>query len=117
MKKAGLGLLIGVVLMVAALNGFGQRSDVFAQRPQSAPAPAGSGDLTVVPIPSGDKGQGQLLAVIEPRQQVMSVYRIDVNTGKIALRSVRNLRWDLQMTNYNNEAPLPQEIQSLLEQR
>jgi hypothetical protein len=117
MKKLGIGLLIGSVLMVAAVAGFGQRSEVFAQRPQSAPAPGASGDLIVLPIASGDKAQGQLLAVVEPKQQVMSVYRIDANTGKIALRSVRNLRYDLQMTNYNNEAPLPQEIQTLLEQR
>ncbi len=115
MKKLGLGLLIGAVLMVAALDGFGQRSEVFAQRPPSAPA--GNGDLMVVPVTSGEKGQGQLLAVVDPKQQVMGVYRIDANTGKIALKSVRNLRWDLQMTNYNNEAPLPQEIQTLLEQR
>jgi len=117
MKKLGLGLLIGVVLMVAAVAGFGQRSEVFAQRPQSAAAPAGSGELMVVPITSGDKVQGQLLAVVEPKQQVMSVYRIDANTGKIALKSVRNLSYDLKMTNYNNEAPLPQEIQTLLEPR
>ena len=116
MKKLGLGLLIGAVLMVAAVAGFGQRSEVFAQRTQSVTVP-GTGELMVVPIASGDKAQGQLLAVIEPKQQVMSVYRIDANTGKIALRSVRNLRYDLQMTNYNNEAPLPQEIQTLLEPR
>jgi len=116
MKKAGLGLLIGAGLMVAALGGFGQRGDVFAQRPQQpAVAPGAGGDLLVVPIPSGDRGQ--LLAVIEPRQHVMSVYRIEATTGKIALKSVRNLHWDLQMSDLNNEAPLPQEIQSLLEQR
>ena len=113
MKKVGLGLLIGAVLMVAALGDFSQRSDVFAQRPQNASAPGGSGDLLVMPITSGDKGQ--MLAVVEPRQQVMSVYRIDAISGKIALKSVRNLRWDLQMISHNNEAPLPQEIQSMLE--
>ena len=113
MKKAGLGLLIGVGLMVAALGGFGQRSDVFAQRPQPIMAPEAGGDLLVLPVTSSDKGQ--LLAVVEPRQHVMSVYRIDPTTGKIALKSVRNLHWDLQMNDWNNEAPLPQEIQSMLE--
>lgn len=115
MKKAGLGLLIGAGLMVAVLGGFGQHGDVFAQRPQNALPPGMGGDLLVVPIPSADKGQ--LLAVVDPKQHVMSVYRIDPGTGKIALKSVRNLHWDLQMTYLNNEAPLPQEIQSLLEQR
>jgi hypothetical protein len=117
MKKLVLGLLVCVVLMAAAAAGFGQRSEVFAQRPQTASPPAGSGELMVVPIASGDKAQGQLLAIVDPKQQVMSVYRIDANTGKIALRSVRNFSYDLKMTNYNNEAPLPQEIQTLLEQR
>ena len=114
MKKAGLGALAGAGLIVAALGGFGQRSDVFAQRTQPVLSPGTGGDLLVVPITSGDKGQ--LLAVIEPRLRVMSVYRIDAGSGKIALKSVRNLTWDLQMTHLNNEPPLPQEIKSLLEQ-
>ena len=111
MKKIGLGLLIGVGLMVVALGGF----DVFAQRPQTIAPPGSGGDLVVLPILSGDKGQ--LLAVVEPRQHVMSVYRIDAVTGKIALKSSRNLHYDLQMTDFNNDAPLPQEIKNLLEQR
>ncbi len=115
MKKAGLGLLIGAGLIVVMLGGFGLLSDVFAQRPQSALSPGASGDLLVVPIPSGDKGQ--LLAVVDPRQRTMSVYRIDAGTGKIALKSVRSLYWDLQMNSWNNETPLPQEIQTMLEQR
>jgi hypothetical protein len=115
MKKVGLGLLIGVGLMVAALGGFGQNADVFAQRMQPGIAPSGNGDLLVVPIPTADKGQ--LLAVVEPRQHVMSVYRIDAVTGKIALKSSRNLHYDLQMSDFNNEPPLPQEIRTLIEQR
>jgi hypothetical protein len=114
MKKAGLGALIGAGLIVAALGGFGQRSDVFAQRMQPVLSPGSDGELLVVPISSGDKGQ--LLAVIEPRLRVMSVYRIDPLSGKIALKSVRNFTWDLQMTYLNNEAPLPQEIKSMLVQ-
>jgi hypothetical protein len=114
MKKAVVGLIVGVGLMFAALGGFGQRSDVFAQQRIQPVIPPGGGDLMVVPITSGDKGQ--LLAVIEPRQQVMCVYRVDAASGKIALKSVRNLHWDLQMTHLNNENPLPQEIKTLLEQ-
>jgi len=46
---------------------------------------------------------------------VMSVYQIDAQTGRIALRSVLKIHWDLQMTEYNGESPLPREIQALLE--
>jgi len=45
------------------------------------------------------------------------VYRVESATGKIELKSVRRIHWDLQMTNLNTEKPLPQEIRSLLEQR
>jgi len=70
-----------------------------------------------VPTPLGDKGQ--LLTVIDPRQQVMGVYHIELASGKITLRSARNLRWDLspQMTYLNNDPPLPQEIRALSEQK
>jgi len=47
----------------------------------------------------------------------MSVYHIELATGKIALRSVRNIHWDLQMTEFNSADPLPREIRSLLEPR
>ena len=59
----------------------------------------------------------QMLTVVDPRQRVLSVYHIELATGKIALKSVRNIQWDLQMTDLNNEKPFPQEIRSLLEQR
>jgi len=115
MKKAMLGVLLGAGLLVAVVGQIDQPGEVYAQR--TAPyAPAGAGgELIAVPTPAGDRGQ--LLTVIDPRQQAMGVYHIDVPSGKIKLLSVRNLRWDLQMTYLNNENPLPQEIRALLEQR
>jgi hypothetical protein len=115
MKKVGLGLLIVGGLMVTVLGGFGLSGDVFAQRPQFVPPSGVGGDLLVVPVASGEKGQ--LLAVVEPRQHVMIIYRIDPATGKIALKSARNIHWDIQLNDFNIEAPLPQEIKSMLEQR
>ena len=58
-----------------------------------------------------------MLTVVDPRQRVLCVYHIDLATGKIALKSVRNIQWDLQINDLNNENPLPQEIRSLLDQR
>jgi hypothetical protein len=112
MKQAMLGALVVVGLVVLAFGTFG-RGDAAAQQRAYAPAPVG-GDLIVLPMSLGDKGQ--VLSVVDPRQRVLCVYRVDPVTGKIALKSVRNLQWDLQMSYLNNEAPLPQEIQSLLEQ-
>jgi hypothetical protein len=37
--------------------------------------------------------------------------------GDITLKSVRNIHWDLQMVEFNTEAPLPREIRSMLDQQ
>ena len=114
MKQAVLGALAGAGLVMAAVGLIGQRGVARAQRltPHWAGPP---NEVIAVPTPVRDNGQ--LLTVIEPRQQVMSVYHIDLDTGKIRLCSVRNIHWDLQMTEFNGESPLPREIQTLLEQR
>jgi hypothetical protein len=115
MKLVMLGILTGVVL-VAATGGALEVGDASAPaRPASGVLQGAGGDLIVVPFGSPEKGP--LLSVIDPRQRVMSVYRLDPVSGKIALKSVRNLHWDLQMNDFNNEPPLPREIQSLMEQR
>ena len=48
-----------------------------------------------------------MLTVVDPRQHVLGVYHINMVTGKIALMSVRNIQWDLQINDLNNEKPLP----------
>lgn len=93
-----------------------QPREAFAQRTAPSFATGGAGgEMIAVPTSLGDKGQ--VLTVIDPRQQTLGVYHVDLPSGKIKLLSVRNLRWDLQMTYLNNESPLPQEIRALLEQR
>jgi hypothetical protein len=117
MKRAMLGILVGVGLVMAAVAVARERGDGLAQRetrPMAAPAVAGS-DLIVVPTALGEKGQ--MLTVVDPRQRVLCVYHIDLATGKIALKSVRKIQWDLQIDYLNNEKPLPQEVQSMVEQR
>ena len=115
MKRLVFGALAAVGFLVALSLAFDLGSTAFGQRGAAAQTPAAGAELIVVPAAVGDKTQ--LLTVIDPRSQAMSVYHVDLATGKIALRSVRTLRWDLQMTYMNNENPLPQEIRALLEQR
>ena len=103
--------------MAAAVGVAQQRGDAYSQRTAGAvPATAAANaEMVVIPAIVGDKSQ--LLTVIDPRLRVMSVYHIDLATGVITLKSVRNIQWDLQMSYLNNEKPLPQEIRSLLEPR
>ncbi|MBN2473038.1 MAG: hypothetical protein JXB62_00420 [Pirellulales bacterium] len=115
MRKLVLGALVASGLAVAAAVAQQHCGEVFAQR-MTPTGHVGVGDqLIVVPGPMAEKGQ--LLTIVDPKMRAMSVYQIDQATGKIALRSVRNIRWDLQMLYLDNEGPLPQEIRALLEQR
>lgn len=79
------------------------------------PAATSCEDLIVIPLEGDEKSQ--LLTVIDSKRRVMSVYRIDRASGKITLCSVRSINWDLQMTEFNGESPLPREIRSLIQPR
>jgi hypothetical protein len=116
MKRAILGTLAGVGLVMAAAAMAEPRGEVVPQRGTSAaPAAVAGTELIVAPTMLGDRVQ--MLTVVDPRQRVMAVYHIDTATGKISLKSVRNIRWDLQIDHLNTDEPLPQQIRSMWEQK
>jgi len=115
MRIAFFGALIGAGLVIAAVAATPDPSEVFAQRPGPNRSISPAGELIAVSTVVDDKYQQ--LVVIDPKLKVMSVYHVELATGKIALRSVRNIHWDLQMTEFNSADPLPREIRSLLEPR
>lgn len=68
---------------------------------------------------SGDKLQvftsmlptgSQQVIVVDSANRSMAVYHVDPAQGKLALKSVRNLTWDLSMEQFNGQAPLPSEL-------
>jgi hypothetical protein len=86
----------------------------FAQR--AVPSPTlGGGGLIALATSAGE--HRQQVTVIDPETRVLSVYHIDLSTGGVELKSVRNIHWDLQMVEFNGTSPLPREIRSLLEQK
>lgn len=111
MKHLALGVLVGVGLVVAALGSPMFSSPVLAQH---GSIPSGSQELIALSAQLAD-GKQQI-TVIDPRQRVVSVYHIGPTSGEIALKSVRNIHWDLQMTQFNGKAPLPEEIRNVLMQ-
>jgi hypothetical protein len=115
MKPVVLGVFLGVGLLTTAAAFAQQRGEIVGQRAVPAPAAMAGSELIVVPTPLGEKAQ--MLTVVDPRQRVLAVYHIDLTTGKITLKSVRNIQWDLQISDFNNESPVPKEIRSSLEQR
>lgn len=109
MKAAVLGTLVSASLLVLGAWAFAAPSGAAAVN-----AAAGT-ELISLATPVGENIQQ--LTVIDPRSRVISVYHVALATGEISLKSVRNIHWDLQMSEFNGVNPLPREIRSQLENR
>ena len=101
--------MIGAGLMLLAMLATGQRNEAAAQYSGSPPA---ASDLITLTSTVENRQQ---LTIIDPKTRVMCVYQIEPATGVVALKSVRNFQWDLQMSEFNAVAPLPREIRAMLE--
>lgn len=118
MRSAALGLVLGSGLVMVLWGAFALQPQALAQRPAVPPVvnypdrqPA-SNELIALSFDAG--GGRQHITLIDPRTHMLGVYAIDPATGEIALRSVRNVHWDLQMDEFNGTNPSPREIRSLL---
>jgi hypothetical protein len=111
MKTAALGVVLSAAVTSVVVVGLGQPSAAWADRAAGVESPG----LITVSALVGDKTQQ--LTVIDPHARVMSVYHVELASGAIALKSVRNIHWDLQLSEFNGSAPLPREIRALLETR
>ena len=102
----------GLVIVGVAVSG--ERIAAYGQAPgghRAAPS------APMIALTSDGPDGFQQLTLIDTAQRVMSVYHVDRATGRVALKSVRNVNWDLQMEEFNGSSPTPREIQSLLRPR
>lgn len=114
MRIAGYGLIIGIAVGAVALAvEFPQAQ---AQRVPAERTPPAD-QLIALPFEASD-GKQQI-TIVDPRTRVIAVYQVDKVTGSLALRSVRNVHWDLLMEEYNTShgSPTPRDIRALAEQR
>lgn len=102
------GVVAGLVLL-AALFGHGQQ--VLAQRPLAEPSPE------LIALPATIDSGHQQITVIDPIKCAMSVYHIELASGKITLKCVRNIYGDLQIDDFNGEGLLPKDIRAQLNTR
>lgn len=109
MRHSVVGALLGASLVIGALAGRSSSEPPYGP-PIDVPARA-SGCELFTQVTATD-GLPLTVTVIDPRQRVMAVYHVDRASGEITPKSVRNLTWDLQMTDYNTGKPLPQDIRS-----
>jgi hypothetical protein len=107
MRAAAGGIVLGLGALVALATGFPEAQ---AQRSGGAQVTAGA-ELVAL---SFDAGEGrQQITIVDPRQRVMAVYHVDRATGALALKSVRNLQFDLLIEDFNSTNPTPREIRAL----
>ncbi|MEX0820030.1 MAG: hypothetical protein WD070_10580 [Pirellulaceae bacterium] len=110
MRNMALGVLLGAGL-IGVIVGDVWRTGLHAQQPNLR----STGELIAL---NSDVQEGrQQIVVIDSKSRVMSVYHIDHTTGVISLKSVRNIRADLLMDEFNTDSPLPKEIRAILDQR
>lgn len=57
------------------------------------------------------------VTILDPDTRTLCVYHVETTTGKITLRSVRKLHWDLQMNAFNTSDPQPLDIRAMLDAR
>jgi len=115
MKVAVLGSLAVALLVAAVAVVLPNGQEAWGQQAGSDRVAISGPGLIALAETVGQRYQQ--VTVIDPKREVLSVYHVDLTSGAIVLRSVRNIHWDLQMSDYNGQKPLPREIQALLEQR
>jgi hypothetical protein len=110
MRISLVGAFVVAVLVMAANAGTGSSEPAYGE-PVNQPA-AGQAAELITHVTAAEGQPHQLVTVIDPRTRVMAVYHVDRSTGQITPKSVRNITWDLQMTDYNTGKPLPQDIRN-----
>lgn len=113
MRTAGYCIVIGIAACAVALAvDFPQAS---AQR---TPAERTSPADQIIALPFEGADGKQQVTIVDPRTRVIAVYQVDKVNGSLALRSVRNVHWDLLMEEYNTShgSPTPRDIRALAEQ-
>ncbi len=111
MKTILLGALAGVLVAATGLIAFPGNGEAQI-RPPAVQRPAGFNDGLIALSETVD-GRYQQVTVIDPLSRTMCVYHIELASGEIALRSVRKIHWDMQMTDFNGTKPLAQEVKTL----
>jgi hypothetical protein len=112
MKTTLFGVFVGsVVVVLVGLIG-GHETAVSADRP-SVYEPSSS----LIALPVQVDNARQQVTVIDTVKRVICVYHIDLPTGVVTLKSVRNIAGDLQIDDFNGQSPLPREVRAQLDSR
>jgi hypothetical protein len=117
MKAVALGSVVVIGLVIVAVASGPDRQESLSPRGAVIQFYPNAANSDLIAVSANVRDQYQQLTVIEPKQRRIAVYHVEFATGTITLRSVRSFEFDLQMTQFNAKAPLPEEIRALLPPR
>ena len=104
----GFAILAGLVAAWLWFTG----GETAAQRP-AAPEAVASGGLWISASPLDESRR--LLLVIDPQLKNAAVYHVDAAAGTLALKSTRDISYDLMVGDFNAQAPKPADLKKMLE--
>jgi hypothetical protein len=86
-----------------------------AQQGQGRQLTTGEANGTLVLVTS-PAGSAQWLYLIDTRSRAFAIYRVDPGNlkGAVKLEAARQYQWDLKLEQYNNQAPEPAAIESMV---
>ena len=119
-KALGLMVAVGVAWCIVGNSDTIQRA--YAQRFDGTNS-SGNGQASIsqdglVVISGGTAGGNQqVLLLVDPKTRRLACYHVELSSGKVSLRSVRNIRWDLEIDEFNGTEPTPERIRALLQSR
>ncbi|NDC64629.1 MAG: hypothetical protein EBZ59_11740 [Planctomycetia bacterium] len=102
-----------VLLGALCVSGLVAASVATAQRPAAPTGLAAGGQLWISATPIDNTRQ--LLIVIDPAAKNAAVYHVDAATGTLALKSTRDISWDLLVGDFNAQEPKPAALRKMLE--
>ncbi|QEH37870.1 hypothetical protein OJF2_64620 [Aquisphaera giovannonii] len=85
--------------------------------PQAMTARGANGEAGgTIAMVTSPPGSYQWLYLVDTRMHALAVYRLDPSNpkGALKLEAARQYQWDLKLEHYNNQAPEPAAIESMV---
>ncbi len=111
MRKLLFGASLGAGLGIAFTLGQGYTPTAYGV--DTIPLPTTSSNTMALEVIQATEKSLPKVVVLDTQKKVLATYQINPE-GKIKLLNVRQIQWDLELVDFNNEKPLPKDIRNNL---
>lgn len=110
MRDTFVGMVLGVGLTTFAFVGWQTQPTAHGQTTQDV-VNRNADNTVVMTVPTE---AGQRVIVFDKTSYSLAAYDIDTLGGRIALRSVRQVQWDMGLEDFNSLPPKPAEVRAMM---